>query len=111
VVIDGTTYAIGIGATPTTILVGTETISLGPGGIGLDTTTIAPAPAPAGSTRAADSVGAWCGRPWSGALIGTFLAGIVLIPFWIWDLSGRCLTIDEAHHTDGKRGVQDIDVM
>ncbi len=83
VVIDGTTYAIGIGATPTTILVGTETISLGPGGIGLDTTTIAPAPAPAGSTRAADSVGAWCGRPWSGALIGTFLAGIVLIPFWI----------------------------
>ena len=43
VVIRGTTYQIGAGASPTTITVEGETISIGPGGIGLPETTIAPA--------------------------------------------------------------------
>ncbi|CAF9917028.1 MAG: hypothetical protein HETSPECPRED_003077 [Heterodermia speciosa] len=43
VVIKGTTYQVGAGASPTTITVEGETISIGPGGIGLPETTIAPA--------------------------------------------------------------------
>ena len=41
-VISGTTYAIGPGAVPKTVVFGTETISLGPGGVGLPATTIPP---------------------------------------------------------------------
>ena len=42
VVINGRTYSIGSGAMPTTINVGNEEISLGPGGIGLPKATITP---------------------------------------------------------------------
>ena len=42
VAISGTTYQIGAGARATTITVGGETISIGPGGIGLPDTTIPP---------------------------------------------------------------------
>ena len=42
VVINGRTYSIGSGATPTMITVGGEEISLGPGGIGLPKATITP---------------------------------------------------------------------
>ncbi|KAI4134898.1 MAG: hypothetical protein LQ347_001134 [Umbilicaria vellea] len=41
-VISGKTYAIGPGAAPKTVVFGTETISLGPGGVGLPATTIPP---------------------------------------------------------------------
>ncbi|KAI9867440.1 MAG: hypothetical protein M1813_008998 [Trichoglossum hirsutum] len=41
-VIDGTTFTVGPGATPTTKVVNGQTISLGPGGIGLASTTIVP---------------------------------------------------------------------
>ncbi len=41
-VIQGTTYPIGLGATSTTIVVGTKTLSLGPGGVGLPPTDIPP---------------------------------------------------------------------
>ena len=40
-VFSGTTYTVGPGATPTTLVLGSETVSLGPGGVGLATTTIA----------------------------------------------------------------------
>ncbi|KAL8785251.1 MAG: hypothetical protein Q9195_008724 [Heterodermia aff. obscurata] len=42
VVISGTRYQIGAGSRPTTITVGGETVSIGPGGIGLPDTTILP---------------------------------------------------------------------
>ena len=51
VIISGTTYPIGIGAIPTTVVIGNETISIGPGGVGLPTTTI-PVPPPSGSATA-----------------------------------------------------------
>ena len=57
VIISGTTYPIGVGATPTTIVVGTETISLGPGGIGLPSTTI-PVPSSPSSTGSTKHSGA-----------------------------------------------------
>ena len=40
--VNGRTYSIGPGVTPTTITVGSEEISLGPGGIGLPKATITP---------------------------------------------------------------------
>ena len=43
VVIAGKTYAIGEGATPQTVTIGSEILSFGPGGVGLPRTTIAPA--------------------------------------------------------------------
>ncbi|KAI9761434.1 MAG: hypothetical protein M1840_001947 [Geoglossum simile] len=41
-IIDGTTFTTGPGATPTTKVIGSQTISIGPGGIGFATTTIPP---------------------------------------------------------------------
>ena len=41
-VISGTTYAIGPGSAPKTVVIGTETISIGPGGVGLPSTTVLP---------------------------------------------------------------------
>ena len=41
-VISGTTYAIGPGSAPKTLVIGTETVSLGPGGVGLPLTTLVP---------------------------------------------------------------------
>ena len=40
-VVSGTTYTVGPGATPTTLVLGSETVSLGPDGVGLASTTIA----------------------------------------------------------------------
>ena len=40
-VVSGTTYTVGPGAPPTTLVIGSETVSLGPGGVGLASTTIA----------------------------------------------------------------------
>jgi hypothetical protein len=80
-VIAGKTYPIGIGATPTTVVIGTETISFGPGGVGLPTTTIAPAPASfTGSTGSGVNP---CSRPGRGAWISTVISGLVLLLFWI----------------------------
>lgn len=42
VIIQGKSYTIGLGATPTSLILGQETISLGPEGIGLADTTVAP---------------------------------------------------------------------
>ena len=47
-VIQGTTYAIDPGSTPTSIPVGDETLSLGPDGVGFPATTISP-PGPGGT--------------------------------------------------------------
>ncbi|SLM36512.1 hypothetical protein LPUS_06078 [Lasallia pustulata] len=41
-IISGTTYAIGSGATPQTVVIGTETLTFGPSGVGLPSTTILP---------------------------------------------------------------------
>ena len=80
-VIAGKTYPIGVGATQTTIVIGTETISLGPGGVGLPTTTLAPAPA--SFTGSADSGVAPCVQSKNGSWIATFFAGVVLL-FLCW---------------------------
>ena len=80
-IIGGKTYPIGIGAHPTTIVIGTETISLGPGGVGLPTTTIAPAPAR--FTGGLSSGAAPCLRSKRGSLVSTVLVGIVLLCLWI----------------------------
>ena len=81
-VINGKAYGIGIGAVPTTIVVGTETISLGPGGVGLPTTTIAPPPSLfTGGVNSGVAPGASLG---SESLIATgALAGFVLLLLWI----------------------------
>ena len=42
VIIDGKTYSIGPGASKTTLMVGGQRISLGPGGVGLESTTLTP---------------------------------------------------------------------
>ncbi|KKY25056.1 hypothetical protein UCRPC4_g02113 [Phaeomoniella chlamydospora] len=42
VVISGTTYAIGAGAKSTTVVVGSDTLTMGPSGVGLQSTTIPP---------------------------------------------------------------------
>lgn len=41
-IISGTTYAIGAGAKPTTVVIGGQTISIGSNGVGLASTTLAP---------------------------------------------------------------------
>lgn len=53
-VISGTTYRIGAGATPTTTVIGTQTVSFGPGGVGLASTTV---PAPTRSSSSTSSPG------------------------------------------------------
>ena len=83
VIISGTTYPIGIGAIPTTIVIGNETISIGPGGVGLPTTTIPVPPGPA-STGSGSSAGA-SSRTSSvtGVLLSASLAGFVLLLLWM----------------------------
>ena len=49
--ISGTTYRIGSGATPTTLVLGTETVRIGPNGIALPSTTISPPSQTASETR------------------------------------------------------------
>ncbi len=66
-VINGTTFRIGAGATPTTEIVGGKTISLGPGGIGLVNTTVgatlvsAPASATTSTATGESRGGSNCG--------------------------------------------------
>ena len=89
VIISGTTYPIGIGAIPTTIVIGNETISIGPGGVGLPSTTL---PVPPGATGTANprlSSGGASLSPsptsfsWSGFLTSTLLASFVFLLLWI----------------------------
>ena len=87
VIISGTTYPIGIGAIPTTIVVGNETISIGPGGVGLPTTTI-PVPPPSGSataTAAATRRSGGSSLPTSSVnyLLSALLATFITCLIWI----------------------------
>ena len=52
VIISGTTYPIGSGASPTTLVIGSATISIGPSGIGFNSTTIRPTSPPTSSATA-----------------------------------------------------------
>ena len=87
VIISGTTYPIGIGAIPTTIVIGNETISIGPGGVGLPTTTI-PVPPPSGSATATAaatrrSVGSSLSTSSVNYLISALLAAFITCLIWI----------------------------
>ncbi|KAI9874903.1 MAG: hypothetical protein M1830_009139 [Pleopsidium flavum] len=76
-IISGTTYAIGSGASPTTKVVGGQTVSFGPNGVGLASTTI---PVPTASSTGAASpalelyTGSASDSGIAGAAIGTILA-------------------------------------
>lgn len=76
-VVSGTTYTVGPGATPTTLVLGSESISLGPGGVGLASTTIA-MPNATGTSFQYFTGEAAKFRMASSSLLGIILAGFLL---------------------------------
>ena len=79
-VISGTTYSIGKGAPATTVLIGNESISLGPGGVGFPSTTAVP---PTASATGFDYfTGAASLNLWSSNVVWEALLLGILVLVW-----------------------------
>ena len=83
VIINGKTYAIGPGASQTTLTAGGQTISLGPGGVGLESTTLAPLPSSASASATATATNAD-----AAVTLPSDTTGVVAVPTRSDDKSG-----------------------
>jgi len=81
IVLSSTTYAVGAGATPTTVVVGNETLSLGPSGVAFPSTTVAIEPGTGMSPVAFTGGASREYRAKAGLLLIMSSAGILLMVF------------------------------
>ena len=80
-VIEGTTYRIGPDASATTVVVGNETLTLGPAGVGFPSTTIAPPESPSINVQAFTGVGRLSREVLGSVFNAWFVALIVTVLF------------------------------